>query len=62
MTVLLTAFGLVLIIEGLPYFINPAGMQNMARLMAEVNPKSLRIGGFFLMLTGLALVYVFNGG
>ncbi len=60
MELFFSAVGLLLIFEGLPYFINPEGMQKMAELLQSANPAMLRMGGFFLMITGLMILYVFN--
>jgi len=62
MELLISAIGLVLILEGLPYFINPDGMKNMAQFMSTVESKTLRTAGFVLMLTGLVILYVFYRG
>lgn len=60
MELLISAIGLLLIIEGLPYFMNPNGMKSMAGYLTTVNSKNLRIGGFVMMTTGLAILYVFH--
>ncbi len=60
MELFFSAIGLLLIFEGLPYFINPEGMQKMAELMRDANPGTLRTGGFLLMITGLMILYVFS--
>ena len=49
--------GMVMIIEGIPYFIFPDKMKNWMEKMLEMPPATLRIVGFFLMLTGLGFVY-----
>jgi hypothetical protein len=60
MKLFLTAFALVLIIEGLPYFINPNGMKNMAKFVMELNPSTLRIAGFSMMIIGLFILYAYH--
>ena len=60
MELFISAIGLLLIIEGLPYFINPNGMKGMARYLMTVETKNLRIGGFVMMTCGLAILYVFH--
>lgn len=61
MELFMTALGLVLIIEGLPYFISPRMMQGYALTMASINPRVLRVGGLTLMLAGLGILYAFVG-
>lgn len=60
MKLFFSAIGLLLIFEGLPYFLNPGGTKKMAEFLMNVEPKSLRITGFVLMLTGLLILYVVN--
>jgi len=50
--------GMVMIIEGLPYFIAPEKMQEWLTLLTEILPQSLRRTGLFLILSGLLLVYL----
>lgn len=61
MEIFLSALGLLLIFEGLPYFIVPDEMKKMAELMTQAASRSLRIGGFALMVTGLVILYVVHG-
>lgn len=61
MELLMTALGLVLIIEGLPYFISPGMMQRYAIAMATMDARVLRVGGLTLMLSGLGILYAFVG-
>ncbi len=58
MKLLFSAIGLLLIFEGLPYFLNPGGMKKMAEFLINAEPKNLRITGFALMLVGLLILYV----
>jgi len=60
MKLFLSAFALVLIFEGLPYFINPNAMKNMAQFIIELNPRTLRITGFAMMLVGLFILYAYH--
>ncbi len=57
----MTALGLVLIIEGLPYFISPKIMQRYALGMAAMDSRVLRVGGLALMFLGLGILYAFVG-
>ncbi|MBI5636429.1 MAG: DUF2065 domain-containing protein [Nitrospinae bacterium] len=61
MELFMTAFGLVLIIEGLPYFISPEMMRRYALLMASMDTRVLRVGGLALMFLGLGILYAFVG-
>ena len=54
----LCVIGMVMIIEGLPYFIAPEKMQEWLKLLTEILPQSLRRTGLFLMVSGLLLVYL----
>ena len=53
---LLTAFALLLIIEGLMPGLAPAVWQKMIRDLSQMNPKSIRIGGIISMLAGAFLL------
>ncbi len=58
MSFFLTVIGMVMIIEGIPYFGFPDKMKLFVAAMLAMPEKQLRIFGFILMVTGLALVYV----
>lgn len=53
----LCVVGMVVIVEGLPYFAAPARMKVWIRKMAELPDSTLRITGFLLMMAGLGLIY-----
>lgn len=55
---LLTIFGCVAFVEGIPYFLSPDGMKKMAAEMAKLPNNSLRIVGFMAMATGLFMVWL----
>jgi len=55
---LLTALAMVLIIEGIPYFMFPRKLKDLVRILTEVDESYLRAGGFVLMLLGLFLLYL----
>jgi uncharacterized protein YjeT (DUF2065 family) len=55
---LFVALALLLVIEGILPFLNPAAMRELQRKMAEMDDKSLRIAGLSSMLAGLALLYL----
>ena len=46
MKLFLLVLSMVLIIEGLPYFIFPEKMQNFLKILSEVEQNSLRKYGF----------------
>jgi uncharacterized protein len=52
-----SVIGMVMIIEGLPYFAFPARMKEMVQMMARLDDVQLRKFGFILMLAGLCIVY-----
>jgi uncharacterized protein len=54
----LCVIGMVMIVEGVPYFAAPDRMKAwMARIM-ELPPESLRRFGLLMMLAGLLFVYL----
>ena len=54
---LLVAIALMLVIEGVLPFLNPAQMRKLLLQMAELDDKTLRIAGFSSMLAGVVLLY-----
>ncbi|MGN7611989.1 DUF2065 domain-containing protein [Magnetococcales bacterium HHB-1] len=57
----LVAFGLLLIFEGLPYFISPSRMRQWIMTMTELSDGHLRQAGFFFMIIGLTVIYMVRG-
>lgn len=53
----LCVIGMVMIIEGLPYFAFPEKMKIWVQKISEIPESGLRRFGFVLMLLGLGLVY-----
>jgi uncharacterized protein YjeT (DUF2065 family) len=53
---LMTAFALLLIIEGLMPMIAPRFWQRMMQELAAINPKNIRVGGIISMLAGAFLL------
>ncbi len=49
--------GMVMIVEGLPYFAFPAKMKEVVQTMIQFEDAKLRKFGFVLMLAGLGIVY-----
>ena len=56
----MTAFALVLIIEGLLPFIAPQFWQKTMRDLSQFNPKTIRVGGIISMLAGAILLQFLN--
>jgi uncharacterized protein YjeT (DUF2065 family) len=56
----LCVIGMVMIIEGLPYFAFPEKMKSWFNKILEMPDSALRRMGLVLMLIGLGLVYIGN--
>ena len=54
----LCVIGMVMIIEGLPYFGFPENMKSMMKKVLDLPDDVLRKFGLVLMVAGLALVYI----
>lgn len=54
----LCVIGMVMIVEGLPYFAFPEKMKRLITSLLEMPLGALRRFGLILMLTGLVLVYL----
>ena len=54
----LCVIGMVMVVEGLPYFAFPDKMKIWVERVMEMPDKSLRRLGLVLMVCGLGLVYV----
>jgi uncharacterized protein YjeT (DUF2065 family) len=52
---------MVLIIEGIPYFMFPRKFKELIRMVLEIEESYLRIAGLGLMLVGLTLLYLTMG-
>ncbi len=55
---LLTALGLVLVIEGLLYALVPAQLRAMMLAMQKLSDDQLRIGGVAAMAVGVVVVWL----
>jgi uncharacterized protein len=53
----LCVVGMVMIVEGLPYFAFPERMKEMVQIIVGQDNAKLRRFGFILMLAGLGIVY-----
>ncbi|MFW6283818.1 MAG: DUF2065 domain-containing protein [Desulfosalsimonas sp.] len=54
----LCVIGMVMIVEGLPYFAFPDRMKEMMARVLDLPDQTLRKFGFALMLLGLFLTYI----
>ena len=57
---LLIALALMMVIEGILPFLNPGGMRSMLIKVAEMDDRSLRVGGLVSMLLGVLTLYLVN--
>jgi len=53
-----SSLGLVLVIEGIPYFLFAEKMPQTLRTLASIRPGVLRAMGLVAMLAGLALAWL----
>ena len=60
MKLFLCLLGLVLVVEGLPYFAFPDKMKRWMATLQEVPDSQLRAIGFLAMSLGLLLAYFFK--
>jgi len=61
MSDLVTAVGLVLVIEGLLYAAFPVAMKRLVVAIIDTPGGSLRLGGLVAAVVGLAIVWVARG-
>ena len=54
---LIVILGVVLIVEGMPWFLSPRGTKRMLSELSQLNDNALRVVGLVFMLAGLLLVY-----
>ncbi len=54
----LCVIGMVMVVEGLPYFAFPVKMKRVIQKVLEMPEKALQKFGFVLMLVGISLVYL----
>ena len=55
---LLIILGVVLVVEGMPWFMSPRGTKRMLSELFQMNDTSLRVLGLAFMLAGLFLVFL----
>jgi uncharacterized protein YjeT (DUF2065 family) len=58
MAYFLCVLGMVMIVEGLPYFAAPARMKVWIEKLVQLPDSTLRLTGFLLMMAGLGLIYL----
>lgn len=58
MNFFLSVLGLVMIVEGLPYFCFPGHIKALAKKIHEIDDSFLRFIGLVLMLAGLLIIYL----
>jgi len=61
MSDLVTALGLMLVLEGVLYALLPGGMKNVMRSALETPEQTLRIAGLAVAAAGLFLVWIIRG-
>jgi uncharacterized protein YjeT (DUF2065 family) len=54
----LVVIGVVMIVEGIPWFLSPGGYKRLLLQVLPLNDITLRLLGLALMLGGLLLVYL----
>lgn len=55
---LVIVLGVVLIVEGVPWFLSPRGTKRMLGELFQMDDRSLRAIGLVFMLAGLLIVYL----
>lgn len=55
---ILCLVGMIMVVEGLPYFLFPGRVKEFLEAMTRQADKTLRIMGFGLMAAGLFLVWL----
>lgn len=55
---LLTAFALLLVLEGIMPFVNPEGLKRMLSMVAQMGNRLLRLAGISSMLLGVIILYI----
>jgi uncharacterized protein YjeT (DUF2065 family) len=61
MDLFLSALGLVLIFEGIPYFISPTKMKEFMGQILELPDDALRKMGLLAIIVGLLIIYLVRG-
>jgi len=58
MNFVLTVLGVVLVIEGIPWFLSPGGLRRTLAQLLTLSDPVLRLLGLLCMLAGLLTVYL----
>ncbi|NIQ98195.1 MAG: DUF2065 domain-containing protein [Desulfuromonadales bacterium] len=58
----LTVLGCVIFVEGIPYFLSPRMVKQVALKVIEMRESSMRSMGFCLLAAGLGLVFLATHG
>ncbi len=58
MVILFIVLGVILVLEGIPYFAFPAKVRDWALALQDVSNNSLRIVGFISMVVGLLVLFL----
>ena len=61
MDFLLVVIGVVMIVEGIPWFLAPGGYKRLLLQLLPMADNILRVIGLTFMLCGLLLVYLVRG-
>ena len=61
MEYLITILGVVLIVEGIPWFLSPAKLKKVFSQLLLLPDRTLRFYGLSMMLAGLLVVYLVRG-
>ena len=61
MDFLLVVIGVVMIVEGMPWFLAPGGYKRILLQLLPMSDGMLRVIGLTFMLSGLLLVYLVRG-
>ncbi len=60
MKLLFCLLGLILVVEGIPYFAFPRRMKRWMLRLQDIPDAHLRVMGFLAMCAGLLLTYLFR--
>jgi len=61
MDFLIVVIGVVMVVEGIPWFLSPGGYKRVLLQVLPLREGVLRLLGLMLMLCGLLLVYLVKG-
>ncbi|MGA1826152.1 MAG: DUF2065 domain-containing protein [bacterium] len=58
MKLFLTVIGLIMVLEGMPYFLFPRKFKEIIMIMQKLSDSYLRLIGLISMLMGLVAIYL----